>query len=101
MFQLITSALPDKRPSTSSCLNTMLHRVIAHEDGTNWNKFHLATEDTSCQLVVGLVDVVCDHLADKRGIITADFEKLQTIIHGSRNSNLSVKQVGKSDIQLL
>ncbi len=35
-----------------------------------------ATEDKDCQLAVGLVDVVCDHLADRGGDTTADFDKL-------------------------
>ena len=34
-----------------------------------------ATKDKDCQLAVGLEDVVCDHLADRRGDTTADGDK--------------------------
>jgi len=68
--------------------NLMCDDEPKHLNGCNFEVDHVslqwglttnvikATEDKDCQLAVGLVDVVCDHLADRGGDTTADFDKL-------------------------
>jgi hypothetical protein len=81
----MTLANPDKRLSTSSsaCLSTMLHCVIAHEDRNTGISSGWLQRTKIASWLVGFVDVACDHLADKRGNNTANYENLKKIIiHG-------------------
>ncbi len=61
----------------------MLHCVIAHEDRNTGISSGWLQRTKIASWLVGFVDVACDHLADKRGNNTANYENLKKIIiHG-------------------